>query len=263
MNKRDFKTIIVSPSLSLVLFLSILFVFIPVSVNAQAAKIFENKVLGARVPYPEDWNIEEEGLIVTFKSPNGAIMIKLVGVGTVQTDSDLDLEEFVTENLFPSKRNGDNFQLLDNGLTSINDKDYYSWLLRIQSEKGAVVRDLNLITEEADSLYLFKLQSLDDLNNRELSDQLYTSALTILQQMIMSAELAGIDVDSLEEGTGENGGDDFNPFERGPDGQDGGFGGQNPGGSGGNDNGSDAFPPQQQQPSPSEPLCGPGSCIIS
>jgi hypothetical protein len=231
-----------------------------VNADAQEAKIFENVALGARIPYPTDWSVEYEGLTVTFKSPDGNSAIQLSGI--LSGDDDLGLEEAAEAVLKGEKLSGPNFQILNRGPTSINGNDFYSLLLRSQYNNGVVAKNLYLLTEAGDTPYMFKLQSLDDPDNRELSDQLYSEGLGIMQQMIMSAELTGLNLDSLKEGLDGSGGGDFNPFEPNQEGQGGGFGdGQNPGGGSGNNDGSELVPPQQ--PSPSEPLCGPGSCIIS
>jgi hypothetical protein len=258
MNKRDFKSIIIPSGLAFVLFPSILFIFASISANAQGAKIFENAVLGAKISYPANWNVEYKGLTVTFKSPDENSAIKLFSI--LGIDGGLDLEDVANGLINYKEGSAENFQIINKGPTSINGKDFYSFLLRI-SDDGVVVRDLNLVTGVEDTPYIFNLQSRDNPSNQELSDQLYSEGLSILQQMIMSAELTGLDLDSLKEGLDGGRGDDFNPFEQGPDDQGDGFGGQSPGGSGGNNDGGDSTPPQQSPPS--EPLCGPGSCIIS
>ena len=125
----------------------------------------------------------------------------------------MDLEDVVNDLIDYKKSNAENSQIINRGPTSINGKDFYSFLLRISNDE-VVVRDLNLVTGVEDTPYIFNLQSRDDPSNQELSDQLYSEGLSILQQIIMSAELTGLNLDSLEEGTDEGGGDDFNPFEQ-------------------------------------------------
>lgn len=216
-------------------FVTLLIAFMIISLNispvfSQTTKMYENIALGARILYPSDWNVEYEGLSVTFRSLDGNSAIQLFGI--LDSDGDLDLEEAANVQLNTIKLYGLNFQILNRGPTSINGDDFYSLLLKVQFNNGIVAKDLYLFTKAADTPYIFKLESLDDQDNRKLSDQLYSEGLSILQQMIISAELTGLDLDSLEQGLDGGGGGDFNPFEPDPNGQGGGFGGQNPGGGG-------------------------------
>jgi hypothetical protein len=121
-----------------------------------------------------------------------------------------------------------------------------------------MAKDLYLLTEAGGTLYMFKFQSLDDPNNRKLSEQMYSAGLNILQSVVTSAVLTGLNLDVFKEGSDSQ----FNPFESGSSDQDG-FDGpdSNIGEGGGNNGGGNTFP--QQQPSEREPSCGPGSCIIS
>jgi hypothetical protein len=220
---------------------------------AQNAKLYENARLGLQVaiPYPPDWLVYEEQANVMFHSPDKSTIMK-IGVGF---GGDGDLEDFA-EALIKVRRaeSGEsNFQVQNQGSTSINGKDFYSILSIIQDPVGQF-KVLYLITEQANTVYMFELQST--------SEQSYSEILPLFRQVVTSAQLSGTSPEDVvkqpnedEEGQGEG----LDPFEPNPDGQGGGFEAQKPGG--GDNDGSDAFP--QQQPPTSEPLCGPGSCIIS
>lgn len=230
---------------------------VPISVTAQSFKTFENAALGAKVQFPADWSVEFESLTATFKSPSGTYGIQLSAI--LEQDDDLDLEEAAEAVLNSAKISGQYVETLNSGSTSINGDDYYSLLLRIQANNEFMTKDLYLLTEAGGTIYLFKFQSLDDPNNRELSDQSYSAGLNILQSMVTTAELTGLNLDEFKEGSDSQ----FNPFKSGPSNRDG-FSDpdSNRGEIGDNNNGGEnTFP--RQQPSEREPLCGPGSCVIS
>ncbi len=228
----------------------------PVNVDAQSSKTFENAALGAKVQFPAYWDVKFEGLTATFKSPSGTSAIQLSGI--LVGDDDMDPKEVAEAEINTKMLTGQNFQVLNKGSTTINGNDFYSLLLSVQFNNGLMAKDLYLYTTVEGTPYLFKLETLNDPKDQELSDQLYSEGLSILQYMVKSAELKGLNLDILKEGRGDN----FNPFESGPGDQDG-FGGpdSNRGERGGNNGGENTFP--QQQPSQREPLCGPGSCVIS
>jgi hypothetical protein len=228
-----------------------------ISVNAQSFKTFENAFLGAKVLFPPDWSVEFKGTTATFKSPSGTSAIQLYGI--LVGDDDINPKEAAEIEIDTKKLYGQNFQVLNKGSTTINGNDFYSLLLGVQFDNGLMVKNLYLFTTVDETPYVFKLETLNDPRDQALTDQLYSEGLNILQYMVTSAELRGLNLDILKEDQGDN----FDPFESGP---------SDLGGSGGSDSnkdvnrdnnngGGNTFP--QQQPSQREPSCGQGSCIIS
>jgi hypothetical protein len=202
-------------------FISIMLVTVlTVSLNiypimAQTVRIHERPELGLRFPYPSDWSVEDDSLIVTLTAPDMSSTIRFT-VGIQNQDegnSGVDSRD-LAHNLLEIEEPG--YQILNEGWTSINGRDLYSILIIPENQDE---RELYMVTGLIEAtVYIFRLYSN--------SEQTYSQTLPTFQAMITSAELTGANPDLLEEGVGGGvqQGEEFNPF---------GQGGASPGGGGG------------------------------
>jgi hypothetical protein len=168
--------------------------------------------LGLSFAYPTSsgWSIKDGSQTVFLNASDASYLIQVSAVlvdleeGN-NPNSKIDGRDFILR--FELEDIGTDYQILNEGSTSINGRDFYSMLIipeLIDVQKG---RALYMVTGLIEgTVYVFRLYSL--------SEQTYSQTLPIFQQIITSAELTGANPDLLEQegGGGVQGGQEFSPF---------------------------------------------------